>query len=240
MIDEGIGTDGAEYVQMSRSVGVARPASIFNWPLEVVPRIALDLSHAAAEGELPKNFRIISHICAHYHPSFWGEFSNGLNQYLKENHLPSVGRIASWNAWDLFLNMQSKLTSCLVSPLLFKMHNVVPVPLWEKYIDNFEAREGLVELVKVLTKHRIPACDLQELKPRTEAVYSRLSRFYSSVPDCITINSHYMMHCPSFIQENGVPREYWVFGQEKEIGGMKQASRHTNSTTQRQRHQSTI
>ena len=120
----GKGPGDATYDLLRMVYGISRPAEVLYWPLNVRPRIAFDLSHAAMEGECKKNFQLISLIVEHHNAHFWSAFSKALSEFLKFNRLTQVGNITNWDYWNLSLNMHSKMISTIAARLTFQHDHI--------------------------------------------------------------------------------------------------------------------
>jgi hypothetical protein len=216
------------YETVAKSYGVQRPGSLFLLPFNPLSHIAYDLSHAGPEGEGPKYFQFLTLIIVERYPNFWQHFSNALNDYLVANHLPPVGQVTGFVYWDKSLNMQAKMTCLLVSPLLLAIETVCPQGIREEFEHHFVLWDRFVQILRILTKHKLSASDLRILEEKIPTTFAELAQVYDCMDNVATINTHYFMHFPEFVKRAGAPREYWTFSGEKEIGGYKRRAVNTN------------
>ncbi len=113
------------------------------------------------------------------------------------------------------LNAEEKLKFFLYSPLLIRLiiHDDGDV------LDEDMTFLKHMSYLRLLCRHELPASELNAIKQLI--LDSKRSEHAVYGDKVIGPNFHFTLHCTQFIEEVGVPREYWTFVQESLIGRVK-------------------
>ena len=213
---------------IANAYSISEISEIWRWPGQPsIKSICIDLMHSDYLGTIRDVFEYVSSVLRTgvIADEFWRRVREEYKAFCDLNKISSFYAFTSFNSWK-GLKAHGIKQFLTVSPFIFMKLGLVPENDEEgKKRDAFNFWCLHAKVSSLLSCHDLTRADVNAIKTDVE----KLLTYHKEHLQTVSMPAHLMLHWGEMMMDNGVPREYWCFANETQLGVFKKYYRNSNN-----------